>query len=80
MTNPLHEAVEGENGQSPLQFRHRATIWMPEQTWGIAAARTKFLRRGKKLKQNRARATFKRNICDAKVTSVGMQLDRMERP
>ncbi|WP_206639317.1 MULTISPECIES: hypothetical protein, partial [unclassified Mesorhizobium] len=33
-----------------------------------------------KLKQNRAQATFKRNICDAKVTLAGMPTNCTERP
>ncbi|WP_202325192.1 hypothetical protein [Mesorhizobium sp. 113-3-9] len=44
------------------------------------APRTKISRVGWKLKQNRAQATFKRNICDAKVTLGGMATKGMETP
>ncbi|MER8723578.1 hypothetical protein [Mesorhizobium sp. M1027] len=47
---------------------------------GFPAACTEISRSSKKLKQNRASATFRRNICDAKVTLGEMPTDCMETP
>jgi hypothetical protein len=80
MTFSLQDPDEGENGQTPLQFRHRVTIRMSRRRAGFGQASTDISRRRQKLKQNRAQATFKRNICDAKVTLGGMATKGTETP
>jgi hypothetical protein len=53
---------------------------MPWRARAFVAARTEISPAGQKLKQNRAQATFKRNICDAKVTLAGMATKGAETP
>jgi len=76
----LQEPDEGENGQTPLQFRASTLIGRTRFAWGIVAASMEISWARQKLKQNRARATSKRNICDAKVTLAEMSTDYTQRP
>src|SRR5580765_1616257 len=46
----------------------------------LRVARTEISWRRQRLKQNRAQATFRRNICDAKVTLGEMPTNCTERP
>jgi hypothetical protein len=80
MTFSLQERDEGENGQTLLQFRRRVMIRMPRRRAGFGQASTDISWRRQKLKQNRAQATCKRNICDAKVTLGGMATKGAETP
>ncbi|WJI37415.1 MULTISPECIES: hypothetical protein [Mesorhizobium] len=64
----------------PCQFPDRLMFEHLESQARIEASRTEISQARRKLKQNRAPATFKRNICDAKVTLGEMATKGTETP
>jgi hypothetical protein len=80
MTIPFATGLEIQNDWSLLQFRHRSLSGCEAGISGAASASKEISPARQELKQNRAQATFKRNICDAKVTLAKMSTDHTERP
>ena len=80
MTIPFATGLEIQNDWSLFQFRHRSLSACQAGISGAAPASKEISRAWQELKQNRAQATFKRNICDAKVTLAGKATKGAETP